>query len=77
MDGKLVFAILNPSNKEQLVVTGYDPSLVKGDAVTVSLNYRKDKHTLRKETYNLTVVGEDGPKVWLGDGSGQGFIIKK
>ena len=77
VDGKLVFAILNPSDKEQLVVTGYDPSLVKGDAVTVTLNYRKGKQTVRKGTYNLTVVGEDGPKVWLGNGSGQGFILKK
>jgi len=25
----------------------------------------------------LTVVKEDGPKVWLGDGSGQGLILKK
>ncbi|MBQ3766552.1 MAG: hypothetical protein II874_07435 [Bacteroidales bacterium] len=77
VDGKLVFAILNPSAKEQLVVTGYDPSRVKGDAVTVTLNYRKGRQTIRKGTYNLTVVGEDGPKVWLGDGSGQGFILKK
>ena len=33
--------------------------------------------TLLEGSYALRVVREDGPKVWLGDGSGQGFIIKK
>jgi hypothetical protein len=72
-----VFVLLNPSSKEQLVVSGYDPSLVKGDRVTVSVRYRKGKKTLLNRTYTLTVVREDGPKVWLGNGSGEGFIIMK
>ena len=76
-DGKRVFALLNPSSKEQLVVSGYDPTLVKGDRVTVSVRYRKGKQTLLNRTYTLTVVREDGPKVWLGNGSGEGFIIMK
>ena len=42
-DGKLEFALLKASTKEQLVVSGYDPSLTKGDAVTVSLLYRKGR----------------------------------
>ena len=76
-DGKLVFALLNPAEKEQLVVTGYDPDLVKGDNVTVTVEWRKGVQTLLEGSYALRVVREDGPKVWLGDGSGQGFIIKK
>ena len=76
-DGKLVFALLNPSTKEQLVISGYDPSLVKGDRVTVSVRYRKGKKTLLNQSYTLAVVREDGPRVWLGDGFGQGFIIMK
>ena len=76
-DGKLEFAILRAADKEQLVVSGYDPSLTKGDAVTVSLRYRKGRTVLMDRTCALTVVREDGPKVWLGDGSGQGFILKK
>ena len=77
-DGKLVFAILNAAEQEQLVITGFDPSLVKGDAAVVSVAWKKGKQTLLKErTFNLRVVKEDGSKVWLGDGSGQGFILKK
>ena len=76
-DGKLEFVLLKASTKEQLVVSGYDPSRTKGDAVTVSLQYRKGRKVLLERTCDLKVVREDGPKVWLGDGSGQGFILKK
>ena len=76
-DGKLEFVILNAAEKEQLVVSGSDPSLAKGAQVTVSVNYRKGYRTLLREKYVLHVVQEDGSKVWLGDGSGQGFILRK
>ena len=32
---------------------------------------------MKGETFRLRVVKEDGSKIWLGDGSGQGFILKK
>ena len=77
-DGKLEFAILRAADKEQLVVSGFDPSLAKGDAVTVTVAWRKGLNYLLKEkSFDLKVVKEDGPKVWLGDGSGQGLILKK
>ena len=76
-DGKLEFVLLKASTKEQLVVSGYDPSLAKGRAANVSVRYRKGKDVLLQKEYTLTVVKEDGPKVWLGDGSGQGLILKK
>ena len=76
-DGKLKFVILNAAGKEQLVVSGYDPSLAKGASVTVTVDYRKEFKTLLRKEYTFQVVKEDGSKVWLGDGSGQGFILKK
>ena len=77
-DGKLVFAILNAAEKEQLVISGFDPSLAKGAVVNVTVNWRKGLWTIMSQkTYSLKIVKEDGSKVWLGDGSGQGFIIKK
>jgi hypothetical protein len=77
-DGKLVFAILNAAEKEQLVISGFDPSLAKGDAAVVSVAWRKGLNVLLKQrTFHLKVVKEDGSKVWLGDGTGQGFILKK
>ena len=74
---ELEFVLVKASEKEQLVVSGYDPSLHKGSQVTVSVSYRKGLTIYLNQSYTLTVVKEDGPKVWLGDGSGQGFIIKK
>ena len=78
-DGDFQFAILRPADKEQLLISGFDPTtLAKGDEVTVTASWRMGKEVLLKEqSFRLTVVKEDGSKVWLGDGSGQGFIIKK
>ena len=76
-DGKLEFVILNAKAKEQFVISGYDPNLRKGDLAMVSVWHRKGFDTLLDKTYTLSVVKEDGSKVWLGDGSGQGFILKK
>ena len=76
-DGKLEFVILNAQAKEQLVISGFDPALRKGDLATVSIRYRKGFNKLADETYALKVVKEDGPTVWLGDGSGRGIILKK
>ena len=77
-DGKLQFAILRAADREQLVVSGFDPDLAKGDEVIVTASWRKGLQELLKEqSFQLKVVKEDGPKVWLGDGSGQGFILKK
>ena len=76
-DGTVTFAILNAAGKEQLVISGFDPALAKGGAASVSVRYRKGYKVLLDKTYSLEVVREEGPKVWLGDGTGQGFIIKK
>ena len=76
-DGNLEFVILNASAKEQLIVSGFDPSLRKGDFATVSVQFRRGLTVIFEGTYTLKVVKEDGPTVWLGDGTGQGFILKK
>ena len=77
VDGRLEFVLLNASTKEQLVISGYDPSLHKGGEARVSVQYRKGFNTLLDQEYTLTVIRESGPKVWLGNGSGQGIILKK
>lgn len=77
-ESEVCFSILNTSAWEQLEVSGYDPSLSKGSSVQVTVYYRKRKDViLDNVTLSLQVVKEDGPKVWLGDGTGQGLIIKK
>lgn len=77
-DGIQTFTLLDPQAKEQLEITGYRRDMVKGDDITVTLTWRKGFNTISKGTnYKLKVVKEDGPKVWLGKGNGEGFIIKK
>ena len=76
-NGKLEFVLMDPSMTEQLVVSGYDPALSKGDEVTVSVHYRKGLRGILSGEFTLVVVREDGPKVWLADRTGQGFILKK
>ncbi len=56
--------------------TGIPANPAKGD--TFTLNYALGDGTHRSEQdYPVTVVKVDGPKVWLTDGSGNGFIVKK
>ena len=76
--GVQTFAIVNLETKEQLEITGYKKGYAKGDPLTISVNWRQGKKQIALEkTYTVTVVKEDGSKVWLGDGSGNGFVIKK
>ena len=76
--GVETFSIVSPASMEQLEISGYKKTLVKGDAVTLTVNWRIGLNKMVSgQTYKLRVVKEEGPKVWLGDGSGRGFIIKK
>ena len=76
-DGTLTFTLINPDAVEELEITGFNSSYVKGDEVTVSVAWRRRTTTVLSQSYTMSVVKEDGPKVWIGNGSGQGFIIKK
>lgn len=75
--GVLTFAILHPADNEQLEISGYKRTFVKGDELEVRVAHRRGLTVLKNATYTMRVVGEDGSKVWLGDGTGEGFIIKK
>ena len=78
VNGKLEFVLLNASEKEQLVVSGFNPSLAKGEEAVVKVSWRKGQQFfMNQRVFHLQVVKEDGSKVWLGDGSGQGLILKK
>ena len=73
----LTFVILHPDDKEQLEITGYSPAMRKGDSANFSIIWRKGVSTLLSGSWTLTLIREDGPKVWLSDGKGGGVIIKK
>ena len=74
---KLTYALMNPSRKEQMVVTGYKKSMKIGDSAQFNVEWRMGISPKLALTYKLTVVRIDETKVWLGDAKGNGLIIKK
>ena len=76
-DGSVEFILLDPASHKQLVVSGFDPSLTQGQETEISVRYRRGSEILLAKSYRLTIVREDGPKVWLSAGNGQGIILKK
>jgi len=75
--GVQTFALLEAEGNEQLEITGYRSSMRKGDRATFTILWRKGLITRLSGNWDLTLVREDGPKVWLSDGNGGGVIIKK
>ena len=77
-NGVQTYTLIKPSTVEELELIGYKKSYVKGDSFTVTVNWRRGNTTvLNNAQFTMTLIKEDGPKVWLSDGSGKGFIIKK
>ncbi|MBR6054612.1 MAG: hypothetical protein IKP46_04665 [Bacteroidales bacterium] len=75
--GVLTCTLINPDNVEELEISGYKKSYVKGDNVRLTVAWRRGSTSVLSNSYSMTLVKEDGPKVWLSDGRGKGFIIKK
>lgn len=73
----LSFVLMQPSSKEQLVVSGYKTSMIVGSSVSVSAQWTKGGATQLSGTYPMKVLKDEGGKVWLGDDTGKGFIIRK
>lgn len=74
---KLTFVLMKPADNEQMVITGYSSSLKAGDAVTLAVDWKKGTTRVLSDTYAMTVVKEEGRKVWIADKKGNGFVIKK
>ena len=71
------YTLINPSTVEELEITGYKRGYVKGDGnIAVSVNWRRGTTTVLSQNYTMKIIKEDGPKVWLSDGT-HGVIIKK
>ena len=71
------YTIINPSTVEELEITGYKKGYVKGDGnIPISVHWRRGATTVLSEDYTMKIIREDGPKVWLSDGT-HGVIVKK
>ena len=73
----LTYVLMNPSRKEQMVVTGYKSTMAIGDSAQFGVEWRMGITPKLALNYKLTVVRIDETKVWLGDAKGNGLIIKK
>lgn len=74
--GTQSFSILTP-DRTVLEVGGIPADIRQGSAFTVSVRRTAGKTTPIDRTFAVTVVRESGPRFWLSDGKGNGFIIKK
>jgi len=70
------YTLIDPSDVEELEITGYKRGYIKGDGFPVTVNWRRGTTTVLSQNYSMTIIKEEGPKVWLSDGT-HGVIIKK
>ena len=71
------YTIINPSTVAELEITGYKKGYVKGDGnIDISVHWRCGMVTVLSQDYKMKIIKEDGPKVWLSDGT-HGVIVKK
>lgn len=71
------YTLIKPSTVEELEITGYKKGYVKGDGnIPISVHWRCGMVTVLSQDYTMKIIKEDGPKVWLSDGT-HGVIIKK
>ena len=71
------YTLIKPSTVEELEITGYKRGYVKGDGFPVTVSWRFGTVSiLSQKEYTMKIIKEDGPKVWLSDGT-HGVIIKK
>lgn len=73
----LQFVLLEPQGKEQVKLSGFTTALQPGDAVTVSVEWKKDKTQVLEKAYPMTVLKDQDGKLWIGDAKGRGVIIRK
>ena len=73
----LQFILMDPQNLEQVKLSGFTTALQPGDAVTVSVNWKKNKTQVVEKDYPMTVLKDQDGKLWVGDAKGRGVIIRK
>ena len=74
---KVTFAILDAMAQIVMEFSGIPAGATIGDAFTLTLRTVEGKKTVSTGSYTVTVVGEAGAKLWLSDGAGNGFIVKR
>lgn len=73
----LTFVLTNPGESEQMVLSGFESTMKAGDAVTISVDWKKGSTVVLDKSYEMSVVAIEDKKVWIADDEGNGFVIKK
>lgn len=73
----VTFAILSPFDEEVVEFSGIPAGAAKGDSFDLVVTKINGKKHTALGTYNVTVLKEEGAKLWLSDMGGNGFIVKR
>lgn len=73
----VTFAILFPSYNAVLEISGIPTDAAKGDSFSIIPIKIEGRRKSILGTYEVTVVREEGPTLWLSDFKGNGFIVKR
>ena len=77
-DGTLTFTILAPAEEQAVEFSGIPTSgITIGSSFTLQLTYSSGVTKELEKTYKVYVVKEEGHMLWLTDGAGNGFIVKR
>ena len=77
LDESVTFAIIYPSGNAVLEFSGIPQAAAKGEAFDLTLVSISGRKRTALGTFRVTVVKEDGPRLWLSDFLGNGFIVKR
>lgn len=76
-NGSLTFAILAPEEEQVVEFSGIPAETIMGDVFTLGLTFISGITTEIEESYTVCVIKEEGHTLWLSDGEGNGFIVKR
>ena len=73
----LTFALVNPAQDEQLVISGYADTMQLGDMANMSVRWTKGSTQVLSSDLMMHVIQDKGGLVWIADEIGNGIVIKK
>lgn len=76
-DGTATFRIVDPLSEKMLTFSGIPVLAAPGDVFTLQLVYQERVSEVLNRAYKVTVLREDGSRLTLSDGLGNGFIVKR
>lgn len=71
------YVLLDPAQKEQMVISGYESGFAVGTPVTVNVAWQQNKTEVLSRNYHWYVLKTSDGKVWMGDAKGKGVIISR